>query len=524
MAAPDDGETHQYSFSKESGVAQETVPHASLQKRPYGIYAFVAAIRERPKVFGWCLYACYCSLVVAFESVATGSSTSIPKFRKDFGYPFAGGYVLDARWQAAFDAGPRVSSVIATLCQGTLADKFGRRAMFMGSLVVSFTAYSFEVAAESKALFFCGRVLNGITLGVSTATAMTYSSEIISLPLRGFIPCFNALMIAVGPFTATAIIDQTQDLNSHWAYKAVFTAQFGVAGAAAVLVWFVPESPVWLMRIGNVSKARRSLSRLGYTQTLEIDTEIFRIRAALDKEIKDCGEGTSYLECFRNSDLRRTIISVMPLAIQALGGQFFFAFYFAYYSQLVGYSVHESFRLQFIQYAFVIFANVCSWYLVERLGRRTLSICGTFALTVVMMLCGGLGMSSSPTAIKGTVATFILYGFFFNIGIGATGFILLCEVASYRLRGKTIALGISLQHLINLVWAFVVPVMVNPDHANMGAKAVFVFGGLNMLCLIYLWYYQVETRGRSFQELDELFSKGIGVRDFGGYVTDARRH
>jgi MFS family permease len=372
--------------------------------------------------------------------------------------------------------------------------------MFMGSLVVSFTAYSFEVAAESKALFFCGRVLNGITLGVSTATAMTYSSEvgpssspilaavgcggnrcdttehiwmtvsslpmltvyyivqqIISLPLRGFIPCFNALMIAVGPFTATAIIDQTQDLNSHWAYKAVFTAQFGVAGAAAVLVWFVPESPVWLMRIGNVSKARRSLSRLGYTQTLEIDTEIFRIRAALDKEIQDCGEGTSYLECFRNSDLRRTIISVMPLAIQALGGQFFFAFYFAYYSQLVGYSVHESFRLQFIQYAFVIFANVCSWYLVERLGRRTLSICGTFALTVVMMLCGGLGMSSSPTAIKGTVATFILYGFFFNIGIGATGFILLCEVASYRLRGKTIALGISLQHLVSIPMSTCLP-------------------------------------------------------------------
>ena len=65
--------------------------------------------------------------------------------------------------------------------------------------------------------------------------------------------------------------------------------------------------------------------------------------------------------------------------------------------------------------------------------------------------------------------------------------------------------------------------MVNPDHANMGAKAVFVFGGLNMLCLIYLWYYQVETRGRSFQELDELFSKGISVREFGSYVTDAQR-
>lgn len=256
-------------------------------------------------------------------------------------------------------------------------------------------------------------------------------------------------MIAVGPFTATAIIDRTQDLNSHWAYKAVFTAQFGVAGIAAVLVWFVPESPVWLMRIGNDFKARRSLFRLGYMQTLEVDTEITRIRNALDKEIQDGGVCTSYLECFRRSDLRRTIISVMPLAIQALGGQFFFAFYFAYYTQLVGYSVHDSFHLQFIQYAFVIIANVCSWYLVEKLGRRALTIYGTLALTVVMILCGGLGIIGSPIAIKGTVATFILYGFFFNVGIGATGFTILCEVASYRLRGKTIALGISLQHLVS---------------------------------------------------------------------------
>lgn len=64
--------------------------------------------------------------------------------------------------------------------------------------------------------------------------------------------------------------------------------------------------------------------------------------------------------------------------------------------------------------------------------------------------------------------------------------------------------------------------MVNPDQSNMGSKAVFVFGGLNLLCLVYLWYYQVETKGRSIQELDELFSKGISVRDFRSYVTEAQ--
>lgn len=185
MAATDE-KTGRHCDINDGVAVQEVTDHAPVAKRRFDLQSFVAAIRERPRVFVWCLYACYCSMVVAFESVATGLSTSIPQFRKDFGYPFAGDYVLDARWQAAFDAGPRVSSVIATLCQGSLADKFGRRAMLMGSLVVSLTAYSFEVAAENKAQFLCGRVLNGITLGVSTATAMTYYSEVSS---KSFLHC-----------------------------------------------------------------------------------------------------------------------------------------------------------------------------------------------------------------------------------------------------------------------------------------------------------------------------------------------
>jgi hypothetical protein len=191
MAGPHEKETRQYNLTKgsefgglgiQTSVVAIVVENVTPPTRPYDIYALVAAIRERPRVFAWCLYACYCSMVVAFESVATGTSTSIPRFRKDFGHPFEGGYVLDHRWQSAFDAGPRVGSVIATLSQGPLADKFGRRTMLMCSLTISLTAYSFEVAADSRALFLCGRVLNGVTLGVSTATVMTYSSEVSPFP------------------------------------------------------------------------------------------------------------------------------------------------------------------------------------------------------------------------------------------------------------------------------------------------------------------------------------------------------
>jgi MFS transporter, SP family, general alpha glucoside:H+ symporter len=53
----------------------------------------------------------------------------------------------------------------------------------------------------------------------------------------------------------------------------------------------------------------------------------------------------------------------------------------------------------------------------------------------------------------------------------------------------------------------------------MGAKVAFVFGGLAVLCIIYLWYYQPETAGRTYEELDEMFTKKIPAREFKNHKT-----
>ncbi|KAL5339662.1 hypothetical protein BJX70DRAFT_363558 [Aspergillus crustosus] len=114
-----------------------------------------------------------------------------------------------------------------------------------------------------------------------------------------------------------------------------------------------------------------------------------------------------------------------------------------------------------------------------------------------------------------------MYNFFYNISIGATAYTLLCEVATSRLRVKTISIGIALQYTIYCIWAFVIPYMFNPDQANLGAKTAYLFGGLGVLLLVYVWVYQPETAGRSFEELDELFRKGVKVREFKKFETDA---
>jgi SP family general alpha glucoside:H+ symporter-like MFS transporter len=64
------------------------------------------------------------------------------------------------------------------------------------------------------------------------------------------------------------------------------------------------------------------------------------------------------------------------------------------------------------------------------------------------------------------------------------------------------------------MWQFVLPFIFNPTEANLGAKSSFIFGGLSILCWIYLYFYQSETAGRSIEEIDELFFRKIPARKF----------
>jgi hypothetical protein len=339
------------------------------------------------------------------------------------------------------------------------------------------------------------------------------------MAIRGLFTCLTALMMTIGPLTAAIIVDNTGATESPWAYRAIFCSQFGFAGICIIPAPFMPESPVWLLSVGKTDKATRALRRLGYSGT-RLDMQISQIQTTLDKAREEAA-GATYLDCFRRSNLRRTIISIMPLAIQALGGVYFVASYGTYYIQLAGYSTAASFKLQIAQHGLSMAGNICSWFLVDRVGRRPLTFWGTFSVTVILLVAAGLATEGSPGAIRGSVALIVAYNFFYNISIGATAYTLLCEVATSRLRVKTISIGIALQYTIYCVWAFVIPYMFNPDQANLGAKTAFLFGGLGLLCLVYLWFYQPETAHRSYEELDELFMKKVSVRQFASYKTDA---
>ena len=70
------------------------------------------------------------------------------------------------------------------------------------------------------------------------------------------------------------------------------------------------------------------------------------------------------------------------------------------------------------------------------------------------------------------------------------------------------------------MWSFVLPYIFNPNEANLGAKTAFIFSGLCIISLAYMWLFQPETSGRTYEELDEMFMKQVPARKFKSYKTE----
>jgi hypothetical protein len=156
------------------------------------------------------------------------------------------------------------------------------------------------------------------------------------------------------------------------------------------------------------------------------------------------------------------------------------------------------------------------------------------------MLAGGTATAGSVPSIKACLGFMIIYGFFYNMTIGSTAYTILTENATSRLRVKTIAIGVALQNTWYTMLSLVLPYLFNPNKANLGAKVcissqlsteflltqafqqiAFIFGGLSVLCLVYIYFYQPETTGRSYEELDELYIKKVPAREFKTFITEA---
>lgn len=104
--------------------------------------------------------------------------------------------------------------------------------------------------------------------------------------------------------------------------------------------------------------------------------------------------------------------------------------------------------------------------------------------------------------------------FFFNVGWGPCVWVLRSELATSRNRGKLMSVSTGSNWFWSWLVSFTFPYLFNADSAGLGPKIGFIYGCL-MLCAVgWVWLFLLETRGRSLEEIDEMFENHVPAREF----------
>lgn len=171
-----------------------------------------------------------------------------------------------------------------------------------------------------------------------------------------------------------------------------------------------------------------------------------------------------------------------------------------------------------VSYAIQLLGNFASLFLVDRIGRRPMIVYGTFAITALLLIIGGLGtMEDNQTALKAVVGFMSFWGFLFQLTLGAVAYAVGGETPTARLRQKTYSINVMSNTAAACLVTQLVPILVNPGDANLGAKVAFVFFAPSVFLSIYLFFCFPEMKGRSYLELEDMFQKRLPARAFKSY-------
>ena len=376
-------------------------------------------------------------------------------------------------------------------------------------------------------MLLAGKLLNGVSLGMYVSCAASYCAEISPLALRGITTGSVNLWIVIGQFLSNCVIEGTGTRPDAYAYRIPFAIQWIFPVILLIGLPFAPESPWYLIRRGRIEAAARVINHLGRGS---VDVELFvqqiQETIAIEEQNK---ASTTYLDCFRGANRRRTIIALMVFVLQQSTGVVFVLGFSTYFFQLAGFNDSNSFRLGVGVTAIGIVGNLCALFTVNRFGRRGLFFWGMVACTVINF-CVAFSSLPNNNAGNWAAAAFvgisrllcgpfadrqtIIYNYAYQCGIGPLGYIIFAEVGSAKLRSKTVGIGICANQILGTVANVVIPYLVNPDEANLKGKVGFIFGGLGLIGCVWTWFGIPETKSRTVDELDALFEARVPANKF----------
>ncbi|AEO60112.1 hypothetical protein MYCTH_2308979 [Thermothelomyces thermophilus ATCC 42464] len=365
------------------------------------------------------------------------------------------------------------------------------------------------------------RLLMGIGMGVKASTVPIYAAENSPALIRGALVMSWQMWTAFGIFLGTAInlaVWNTGKIN----WRLMLGAPFIPAVPLLCLIYLCPESPRWYMKKNRYAEAWKSMAKLRH-HPIQVARDIFYIHSQLEIEFQLL-HGSSYfkrfVELFTVPRVRRATLAAFTVMIaQQMCGINIIAFYSTTVFKENGSSDFQSLLASF-GFGLInwLFAFPAFWT-IDTFGRRSLLLF-TFPNMAWTLLAAGLStlLPEGSTQRTAVVALFVyLFAMFYSPGEGPVPFAYSAEV--FPLSHREIGMGFAVATC--LFWASVLGITFPFLLKKAGVVGAFgVYAGFNVVALLMIFFFVPETKQRTLEELDYVFS--VPTRKFAKYqVTEA---
>ncbi|MFC4701552.1 sugar porter family MFS transporter [Glaciecola siphonariae] len=401
---------------------------------------------------------------------------------------------------------------VGAFVAGRLADLYGRRTLLIVAAAFFLISAWGSGISTSSMEFIIYRILGGFAVGAASVMAPAYISEIAPARYRGILTSIQQVAIIFGLFTSFLSNYFLADIagsstTKFWmdfeAWRWMFWVEMLPAVLFFLLLFFIPESPRYLVLSGKIAKAKQVLTKLyGAEDGNEKLAEIEKTVAASEHpKLSDLVDKST-------QKVRPIVwIGIGLATFQQLVGINVVFYYGAVLWQAVGFSESDALLTNVITGGVSILACFITISLIEKIGRKPLLMIGSIGMSVslgVMVLVfatastaanGNLELGDMGIVALISANTFV---FFFNMSWGPVMWVMLGEMFPNQIRGSGLAVAGFAQWTSNFLVTMMFPIMLT-SIGLAGAYSFYFVGAVVSIIFVYKFVY--ETKGVELEDM-----------------------
>ncbi|CAF3706369.1 unnamed protein product [Rotaria sordida] len=341
------------------------------------------------------------------------------------------------------------SLIVSILSAGTFfgallgypaGDFLGRRWGLIVACLIFSIGVSFQVAATTLPLFVIGRAVAGLGVGIISCIVPIYQSECAPKWIRGALVSIYQWFITIGCLVAAIVNNETKDIQSYACYRIPIGIQLIWAAILSTGMFFLPESPRYLVMKGHIEQAYQSQAKLNWSavdgENLNTDMEEIITNVKLMSKYVT---GT-YADCFKmgpQKNLLRTLVGIFLQAWQQLAGINFILYYGTSFFHSSG--IQQPFLITILTNVINVSMTIPGMLLIDTLGRRKILIIGAAGMLVCEYIIAIIGtiVGQSNEAAQTALITFVcIYIAFFASTWGPATWVVTGELYPSAIRAK----------------------------------------------------------------------------------------